>query len=92
MPHAERVRRGDGFLPGVSLQDLQEMRDGERDPKARTILQAAIHHKTGLSLDEGVQDSNIDVTGATVWLALQNRTESATDDSMIPSPKAKPER
>ena len=51
MPHAERVRRGDGVLPGVSLQDLQEMRDGERDPKARTILQAAIHRKTGLSLD-----------------------------------------
>ena len=47
MPHAERVRRGDGFLPGFSLQDLQEMRDGERDPKARTILQAAIHRKRG---------------------------------------------
>ena len=51
MPHAGKVRRGEGFLPGVSLQDLQEMRDGERDPKARTILQAAIHRKTGLSLD-----------------------------------------
>ena len=48
MPHAGKVRRGDGFLPGVSLQDLQEMWDGERDPKARTILQAAIHRKTGL--------------------------------------------
>ena len=27
------------------------MRDRERDPKARTILQAAIHRKMGLSLD-----------------------------------------
>ena len=42
MSHAERVRRGDGFLPGVSLQ---EMRDEERNPKARAILQAAIHRK-----------------------------------------------
>ena len=48
MPHAEKVRRG-GVPSGVSLQDLQEMRDGERDPKARTILQAAIHRVVGIA-------------------------------------------
>ena len=51
MPYAERVRRVEGFISDVSLQDLQEMWDGERDPKARTILRAAIHRKARLSLD-----------------------------------------
>ena len=69
MPHAERVRRGDGFLPGFSLQDLQEMRDGERDPKARTILQAAIHRKTGLSLDRIVEAIGFVRSTVYGWLA-----------------------
>ena len=69
MPHAERVRRGDGFLPGFSLQDLQEMRDGERDPKARTILQAAIHRKTGLSLDRIVEAIGFVRSTLYGWLA-----------------------
>ena len=69
MPHAERVRCGDGFLPGVSLQDLQEMRDGERDPKARTILQTAIHRRTGLSLDRIVGAIGFVCSTMYGWLA-----------------------
>ena len=51
MPRTARVKRGDRFLPGTSLQELEAMRGEESDHKVKTILQAAIHRKRGMSLD-----------------------------------------
>lgn len=46
------VPKGEGFLPGYTLEDLIELYKKEKDSKAKIRLLAAIHRKEGLTYTE----------------------------------------
>ena len=52
MRPARVVKLGEEFLKGVSVEDLKSMQAGEKDYKVKTMLQAAMHRKRGLFLEE----------------------------------------
>ncbi len=52
MPKAVLVKRGDEYLPGVSLAELEEMHRREPPGKSRDRLQAAMLRKRGKMLAE----------------------------------------
>ena len=47
MPRAVRTKRGEEYLPGVHLSELEEMHRRERPGKSRDRLQAALLRKRG---------------------------------------------
>lgn len=63
-----RLKKGDLFLPGVSLVDLKRLYGLEASPKGKLRLLAAIHRKEGDSLDAIVRKLQLPRRTVHGWL------------------------
>ncbi len=68
MPRTLKVKRGDEFLPDVSISQLSEMQRNEPPSKSRDRLKAAKLRKRGWTLDRIVDIVEYDKSTVHGWL------------------------
>lgn len=69
MPKAALVKRGEEYLPGVSLAELEAMYRRERPGKSRDRLQAAVLRKRGRTLKEIARTVGRGISTVHRWLS-----------------------
>ena len=80
MRPARVIKLGEEFLKGISVEDLKSMQSREKDYKVKTMLQAAMHRKRGLSLEEISRAIGKAISTIHGWLSrLENGMEGRHD-------------
>jgi len=57
-----KIKKGQEFLPNISLKELEKLYKKERDSRAKIRLLCAIHRKNGKSLPKIAKEINIPTT------------------------------
>ena len=72
MTNTIQIMAGSRFLPGRSIDDLQDMHKRERNPKAATLLLVCIMRKKGMSIRQIAAAHNRSYSTIRSWLARIN--------------------
>ena len=92
MPRAVRTKRGEEYLPGVPLSELEEMHRRERPGKSRDRLQAALLRKRGWKIVKIARIVGRDPGTVSRWLRrVESRGPEARHDRKSPGRPPKPD-
>ncbi|MGC9308086.1 MAG: IS630 family transposase [Thermoplasmatota archaeon] len=73
-----KLPKGDDFLPGVSIQELQKRYQAEKKAKPKVRLLCAIHRKEGKSIDAIAEFTNMKrrTVHATLWRFVERGVDA----------------